>query len=372
MRGYEIQMLKKVKECSIWIVLGAILMIIYKVVENYESLFSWIGKLRGLLTPFAWGFVMAYFLNSLMKFIEKKLKLRRGLSLLFTYIIFFVIIAVFISIIAPVIVSNIMDIISKLPAFAFRMQEWFNIYIKDQKLIELLSTEDINESIGKLSSWGIDFLNMLLNSIVASVISLTSGVLQFVIGIIISIYMLFDKEKFVATFRKLLLGLYGEERAEKIIGFVHMCDEVFRNFFVGKAIDSAIIGVLCYIGMYFIKAPYAMLLSLIVGVFNMIPYVGPFIGAFPAILITLLVSPVKALWVALFILFLQQVDGNIIGPKILGDKVGISPFYILLSITIGGGFFGITGMLVAVPIFKVISVVLDQYLDKKIETNRLK
>ena len=360
-------MREKVRDICPWILLGSILIIVYKLVQNSGHIFAWLSKLKGLLSPFIWGFIIAYFLNSIMKNLEKKFKMRRGLSLLITYCFFFLIMTVFISIIAPVIVSNIMDIMNKLPAFASTMQGMFNKFLKEQKLAEMLNLQEyFNENIGTLSSWGIDFLNKMLNSVVVSIISLTSGIFQFIIGIIVSIYMLFDKEKFVVALRKLLRGLYGEERSEKIVAFVHMCDEVFRNFFVGKAIDSAIIGVLCYVGLYFIKAPYTMLLSLIVGVFNMIPYVGPFFGAFPAVLITLLVSPVKALWVALFILLLQQVDGNIIGPKILGDKVGISPFYILLSITIGGGFFGIVGMLVAVPIFKVISVVLDEYLNKRI------
>lgn len=364
-------MLKKVKESYSWIIPGTILIAVYKVIENYKYIFGWFDKLLGLLMPFAWGFVIAYFLNSLVKYIEKKHKLSRGLSLLVTYFVFFLTLAIFISIVAPVMVSNLMDIINKLPTFAATAQNIFDDTLKNQKIVELLNLEDyINANIGEFSSWGINVLNKLLNSIIASIIGLTSGILQFIVGIIISMYMLFDKEKFENAFKRWLLALYGKEKSEKVVAFVHMCDEVFRNFFVGKVIDSTIIGILCYIGMYFMKTPYAVLLSLIVGIFNMIPYVGPFIGAFPAIIITLLASPTKALWVAIFILILQQVDGNIIGPKILGDKVGISPFYILLSITIGGGFFGIIGMLVAVPIFKVISVVLEGYLDKKIDLNQ--
>ncbi len=363
-------MIKKLRDNSIWIVLGTVLMAIYKFIENYVFIFEWVNKLVGLLTPFLWGFALAYFLNSLMKVLEKRHKMSRGQALLVTYFMFLFTMGIFISIVAPVIVSNIMDIINKLPAFAVTAQEIFDKALSNQKMAELLKLEDyINYNIDEVSSWGINMLNKMLNSIITSIIGLTSGVFQFIVGIIISIYMLFDKEKFSSAFKKLLAAIYKEEKSRKIVDFFYMCDEVFRNFFVGKVIDSTIIGILCYIGMYFIKAPYAMLLSLIVGIFNMIPYVGPFIGAFPAILITLLVNPEKAFWVALFILILQQVDGNIIGPKILGDKVGISPFYILLSITLGGGFFGILGMLVAVPIFKVVSVVLDSYLDKRILSN---
>lgn len=364
-------MVKKLKEFSSWILFGTILIIIYKLIENYSTIFVWTAKLLSLLTPFFWGFIIAYFLNSLVKYIEKKHKLSRGLSLLVTYFLFFFTLGIFISIVAPMIVSNIMDIINKLPAFAATSQELFNKALSNQKLAELLNLEEyINANIGEFSSWGINVLNKALNSLVASIIGLTSGILRFIIGVIVSIYILFDKEKFLNSIKKFLVAMYKPEKSQKIMEFFRMCDEVFRNFFVGKAIDSLIIGILCYIGMYFMKTPYAVLLSLIVGVFNMIPYVGPFIGAAPAILITLLISPIKALWVAIFILVLQQVDGNIIGPKILGDKVGISPFYILLSITIGGGFFGIIGMLVSVPIFKVLSVILDGYLDKRIISNK--
>lgn len=360
-------MLQRLKEVQSYIFVGIVLIIAYKVSDNYIYFFDGARKLLSLMRPFFWGFAIAYFLNSTLKYIESHHKIASGWALLITYFVFFLVLGIFISLVAPVIVTNIMDIINKFPGFTEQAQTLFNRLMQEQRLVELLDLENyFDKNFGTLSAKGIEILNYTLNSLVQSIISLTSGILQFVVGIIVSAYILLEKERFATTICRMLHALYGKERAEGIVQFFKMCDEVFRSFFVGKAIDSAIIGVICFAGMSLMRVPYAMLLSVIVGIFNMIPYVGPFIGAVPAIVITLLSSPIQALWVSIFIIVLQQVDGNIIGPKILGQKVGISPFFILLSITIGGGFFGMLGMLVAVPIFKVLSVVWGTYVDRRI------
>ncbi len=148
-------------------------------------------------------------------------------------------------------------------------------------------------------------------------------------------------------------------------------DEIFSKYIIGKMIDSLIVGIICFMGLWFLKAPYALLMAIIVGVTNMIPYFGPFIGAVPAVIITLFTSPITALWVTLFIIVLQQLDGYIIGPFILGDSVGLSPFWIILAILIGGGLFGILGMLICVPVMAVVRNMFSRYINRRLDEKSL-
>lgn len=177
--------------------------------------------------------------------------------------------------------------------------------------------------------------------------------------------MLKDKEYFARNFSRLTYAIFPKNKAEIIIEFFKEIKEAFSKFFVGKALDSLIIGILCFIGCLIMKVRYALLISLIVGVTNMIPYFGPFIGMIPAAIITVFYSPFKALWVIIFIFLLQQFDGLYLGPKILGIQVGLKPFWIILAILVGGGFFGVWGMLFAVPIAAVVKTVLGKYVTKQ-------
>jgi len=365
-------MLSKMKKNSNWIFLALVVFIIYKGVENYTWLFSNLQRLIAILAPFFWGFAIAYLLNPLMIKLEAKYKMKRLPSMLICYAIFFGIIGLFFTIVTPVILKNLFDIVEQLPLYVESVQNWFNNSILSMSLVERLNLKDyIQENLSGISTMLLEFLNITINGLLSKVIGITSGLLKFIVGIIVSAYMLNEKEKFVIAGKKFILAIYGQRKSNKVLEFLALCNEVFSNFFIGKTIDSFIIGVICFAGLSLIKAPYALLMSVIVGVTNMIPYFGPFIGAVPAILMTLFVDPVKALSVALFILVLQQVDGNIIGPKILGDKVGISPFYIILSILIGGGFFGMLGMLFAVPLFKIISILMGRYMDYRLEQQGL-
>lgn len=365
-------MIRKLKEYGVWLLLAGVVMLMYKFVDNYQDLFAGVGRLIRLLTPFFWGFTIAYFLNPLLIKIQKNLKLKKVPAIVLTYAMFLGVLTIFGFMVVPVIVSNISEIIQYLPSYSENIQKLFDTRFTDFEIVKQLNLESYLENhIGEFSRMAVNFLNSALNSVFQSIIGVTSGLIKFLVGIIISLYILFDKERFVITGNKVIHAYYGPEKSEQVREFFRMSDGVFKNFFIGKAIDSAIIGVICYIGMVLMKIPYAALLSICVGLFNMIPYIGPFIGAFPAVVITLFSGkPIMALWVSVFILILQQVDGNIIGPKILGDKVGVSPFYILLAITIGGGYFGILGMLVAVPLFKIIGIQINKHLDKKIISNK--
>lgn len=365
-------MLEKYKKYTGWIMVAFVIILLYTGMTNYGWILGQFDKLMSILTPFFWGFAIAYILNPLMVRLEKKFKLKRGMSMLGCYIVFFGLIGMFISIVVPVVLTNLIDIINMLPEYMEAIQSFFDETILGLSVVEKLNMQEfLASNFRELGNFVLNFLNITLNTVVSQVLGITSGLLKFIIGIIISMYMLNEKESFIVNGKKFLLAIFGEAKSKRAVELGNLTNHIFSNFFVGKAIDSLIIGVLCFIGLWLLKAPYALLMSLIVGIFNMIPYFGPFIGAIPAVLVTLFISPMKAVWVILFILLLQQLDGNVIGPKILGDMVGISPFYIILSIMIGGGFFGMLGMLFAVPFFKLMSVILDQHMDQKIANQGL-
>lgn len=200
----------------------------------------------------------------------------------------------------------------------------------------------------------------MLKNISAGVFDLINFLKNFLIGAIVSLYLMADKEGFIAKAKMLTYAVFSPQHANFIIRSMRFTNKTFIGFFIGKILDSAIIGVLCYIGCLIFKFPSALLVSVIIGVTNVIPFFGPFIGAIPATLLILIQSPIKALWFVLFVLVLQQLDGNIIGPKILGNTTGLSSFWVLFAILLFGGLWGFVGMIVGVPLFAVIYDVIKK------------
>lgn len=336
----------------------------YKAIDNHAYFMSKLSLLFQLLSPFIWAFCISYLLNPLMIRIERTHRnMNRLLSTAIIYIGFIGIVTLLVTVVTPVIVRNITDILETLPDYIENAEQWIEEGAQRFSILDKVGvTEYLENNLEDIFNKTLSFLNLTLSGAITSIIGITSGVAKMVLAIIISFYILLDKEKFLLGIRRMNHAFFGKERADKLAKFAEEVDEVFVNFLIGKFIDSLIIGCLCFIGMYFLKVRFAVLMSIIVGITNMIPYFGPFIGAVPAILITLFIDPIQAIWVSLFILALQQFDGLILGPKILGDKVGISPFYIMLAIILGGGFFGPIGMLLGVPVLKSISLLFDRLI----------
>ena len=195
--------------------------------------------------------------------------------------------------------------------------------------------------------------------------------LNIMIGVIISVYLLVSKQKFVGQGKKVLYALFYERQANNILEVVRKSHSIFSGFISGKLIDSLIIGVLCFIGMSIMKMPYIPLVSVLVGVTNVIPFFGPYLGAIPSILLILLISPGKGIMFLIFIIILQQLDGNIIGPKILGSSTGLSAFWVIFAILIGSGLFGIIGMIAGVPVFAVIYYLIKTGLEYSLRKKNL-
>lgn len=341
-------------------------LVAFKLIENYSYFFGQFNKFVGIVMPFVWGLAFAYILNPLMMFIEKKHKgINRILSVVIVYIIFASIVAIILIFVIPVISENIMDLYNKSSLYFSQLEKYYNsVPFKDivvrYNLLEVVKThlQDILRSI-------VDLSNLTVTSILGATISLAYGLLNFILGAFVSIYFLYDKEKLLSYMKKVIIALSGDKKSRAILAYFSKVNMYFYSFLVGKFIDSTIIGVLCFIGLTALKIRYAVLLSIIVGVLNMIPYFGPFMGAVPAVLITLLYSPIQALWVIIFILILQQFDGWYLGPTILGNTVGASPLFIIFSILVGGGFFGPVGMLLAVPFLKSLVTLWDAFLENK-------
>jgi predicted PurR-regulated permease PerM len=342
--------------------------IMYKVIDNHYYFITQLRFLWTLMSPFIWAFGIAYILNPLMVWLESNRKIKRPVSLAIVYVMLLGVLTLMVTIVTPVILQNITDIMEKLPGYIARSERWVNEKIIEFGIIEGLGESFFNfNDLNRIFTRVLNFLNITFSTLINRVVGITSGIAKMLLGLLISVYLLADKEKFISSIKRICYAYLGESKSEELFEFGRETDRVFSNFLIGKLIDSAIIGLICYIGLSLLRVNFALLLSIIVGVCNMIPYFGPFIGAVPAVLITLFYDPPKALWVTLFVLALQQFDGLILGPKILGDKVGLSPFYIILSIIIGGGFFGIIGMLLGVPVLKTIFILFGRDIDRRLK-----
>lgn len=342
-----------------------IALIVHRLVNNYELVKSGYRAVATVLNPFFWGFAFAYLINPLMVLLENRFKLNRVLSIVASYAIVGTIFTVTSKYIFPEITTSISDIIRNIPQYYDSLELWVNglaarypeFYI-DQALLKPLP-----QNYQEYAKYG----TTLLGSVFMGAIGIANQMFKLIIGLIISIYFLMDKEKFISGSKKVIYGTLSAAKADQLVNFGLEVHRMFSRFIIGKTIDSIIIGIICYFGMRILGAPYPVLFALIIGITNMIPFFGPFLGAIPVVLITLFINPLQAVWVGVFILVLQQFDGYILGPKILGDSVGLSPFWIILSIVIGGAVMGVFGMIVAVPTMAVIRNGVIHHLDKRIE-----
>lgn len=344
--------------------------ILYKLIDNVGALANGFKFLGSILSPFFWAFGIAYFLNPQMKYFEQKFKMKRVFSLITVYIIFLGIMAFTIGIIVPSLYDNVKQIVVEIPDYAIETEKFINQNIEKFNIIEdENATSHIQDNLTKFVEKSGKYIESWFTLAVTKIIDFTSGFFKFIIGIIISVYMLSDKEKLILGTKRIMYASLGNERGDVLVNLGREVDAIFSKYIIGKFIDSVIIGVLCIILLTAIKTPYALLISIIVGITNMIPYFGPFIGMAFGGIIVVFSNPIMALWVVIVVFLLQQFDGWYLGPKILGDKVGLSPLFIIFSVIVGGGLFGVLGMFLGVPFIATIKLFLDRMVDKKLEQN---
>jgi predicted PurR-regulated permease PerM len=264
----------------------------------------------------------------------------------------------------PEIRDSIMAFATNITAYSEAMNERIR-HIFDQ--IPYIDSAEVNRVLDRILE-PVKHLSAsapeILETLAANVFIFGRLTLNFIMAIFIAFYMLYDKERFARKMEKGVYALSSKEKAARFLNNTERVLHIFNDFIVGKAVDSLIIGIIAFVVLTIMKAPFPLILALIIGVTNMIPYFGPFIGAIPAILITLLIDPPLAIAVSIFILILQQFDGNILGPKILGESVDLSPLWIILAVVIGGALMGPLGMFIGVPIFATVKVFGGEYIDR--------
>lgn len=369
--------------------------IFYIFLTRIGSFKAGVGALMTILSPFIWGLVIAYLLCPLMNILQRTVfmplgsvifkgrekseerifKFARGFAVFFSVIILFLVIAALIWLLAPRLYLSLESIVVNSSEYLKTGYEWLDRLFVDYPEIESTISSMFGNVSEGIVNWLKDiimpWINSLLGNVTSGVITALNGIYNILIGVIVSIYVLYNKELFGAHTRKLTYCIFSIEAAEKIIKAVDFIDEVFIGFLSGKILDSLIIGVICYAGCLLLKIQYAVLIAFIIGITNIIPFFGPFIGAVPSAIIVLMESPLQCLIFIIFVLVLQQFDGNILGPKILGSSVGINGFWIMFSIIVGAGLFGFAGMLLGVPVFVVLYTGLTGMVDRKLKRSGL-
>jgi predicted PurR-regulated permease PerM len=355
-----------------YVFIGFISIIIYKIVDSPFRLLSTIGELVNILSPFLIGILFALLINPMMIFFEKKFKLSRLLNIFLCYIIIFTFIFIGGKIFIPTIVNTLNTLIKEIPYYITMIEEFLNKYISQAYILEGFIPH-LQNNLNVILKELLNLFSKTYYDIILYIFSITSILFNIIMGIILSIYMLYDKEKISLGFKKLLYCTTTQNKADNIINFFIMCHNIFYHYIMGRILDAAIIGVLAFIGFKFIlKIDNSLFLSFIVFLTDIIPYFGPFIGAIIPVAMSLTQGPIKAFWVIVFIFVLQQIDGNIIGPKIMGDQVGLSPLWIISAVLLGGSLFGIIGVFLSVPIAAVIKCCIDKYVEKRLPINNSK
>lgn len=346
--------------------------ILYKVIDNIEYVTIWLRHLLSLINYFIWGWLIAFLLNPLMVLIEKRFKLKRFFSIIIVYTLFLGIITLAITLISPRISKNIVDLLEGLPNFISNVESWINNFLYKYRLLDKFGLEEYFEkNLNSIIKQANSLLSSVLNLVFSRLINFTSTLFKLITGIVISVYMLKDKEEIIKFSKKIIFSFFSEERGIGIIDMGRKINKIFSQYIIGRLIDSLIITFICIILLSIFKMPYSLLISIIIGITNMIPYFGNIIGMVPACIITLFVSPAKALELAIFIAVLSQLDGWFLSPRIIGEKVGLNPLLIILAMALGGGFFGLVGLFFSVPIMAVVKIALEEYTNNRLKSKNI-
>jgi len=365
----------------------ALAILFYNSISKMTAIFSSIGRLLDILMPVIYGAVIAYLMTPIVNFLEKKVffplskklklndykktkKIIRSFSVFISLALLLLMIYGLLNMLIPQLIDSITTFAAKAPEYTTNFHSWLMKFVSDNPTLEKYFTV--------VGDYLIKIINDLLPQLKIFLTNLSSGILDVVvvlknvvIGFIISIYLLNSKEEFTGQSKKVLYALFKPRKANKILNGARFVHKKFSGFIVGKIIDSVIIGIICYIVTAIMHTPYNVLISVIIGVTNVIPFFGPYIGAIPTTLLILLVNPIQAVYFVIFIIILQTFDGNILGPRILSESTDLTSFWIIFAILLMGGLFGIVGMFVGVPIFAVIYAAISSYIERLLYLRRM-
>lgn len=370
------------------IIVFAICLVMVFCVFRWRTIVNYAASIISVFSPIIWSVVIAYLLNPVVNFFERHLrkivcrkrerfKLLRVLSITITMVLSISLLVSMVATIVPELITSYNNFSANFSGY------WDNlINVADKLRDKHPETYDyIMQGISDSREYATALLEKLspqINSVIDTLVSLGESAVLFVLGVadalcgwLISVYLLYNKETMLAQMRKICYSFIPTKRCDRVLEIAYMFDRTIIDFLSGKILDSFIIGIMCFVGVTIMKMPYSVLISVVVGVTNVIPFFGPFIGAIPCILLLMLTDPYKAIWFAVFILILQQFDGNILGPKILGNKLGLPTFWTLFAILIGGGLFGFIGMVLFIPIFAVCYKLFTEHVRAKLEKKKL-
>lgn len=361
-------------------------------IQRWEGVRNTVSNINSILTPFILGAVIAYFLTPAVKFFQKRITgpigsriikkhperadgFARGLAVSLVLLLFLGLITALFILVLPQLYRSIESIVLNLSGSISKVEAWAQKWLEDYPELEAAFTEFVGDIGTAFADWAKETLMPSLNSILTSVsvgvLNIIKALANFVVALVVSVYAMHSREKFVAQGKKVLYGLLPVRISNRILGVLRFTDKSFMSFFSGQLLDSLIVGIICYIGCMIIGIKDSVLISVIIGITNIIPFFGPFIGAIPSALIVLMSSPLQCLIFLIFIVVLQQFDGNILSPKILGSTIGISGFWVMFSILLGSGLLGPIGMIIGVPLFAVIYAAVKYLIGKRLKKRGL-
>lgn len=348
-------------------------------IYRYRGFTEYWQKMMGILQPFIFGFIVAYLINPIMVFLETHLKkilipkmhsekkakkLARSLGTAGALIFFLMIIFLLLYMMIPELIESIQNMMRDLPAEMNAFAKWSQkTFADDSELSTMLGTSLVSATAyiqEFLQEQILPLANTYIASITTGVVSGVKVLFNFIIGLVVAVYILMSKERFIGQGKKVIYAILPPKVGNWVVKTLRVSNKMYGGFISGKILDSVIIGILCYIGLLMLSMPYSLLVAVFVGITNVVPFFGPYIGAVPSFILIALADPIKGLYFLLFILLLQQFDGNILGPKILGDSTGLSSFWVVFAILVGGGLFGFMGMLLGVPTFAVIYYIIRE------------
>ncbi len=361
--------------------------VVFWSINNTGTLNTLFSKIISILSPFIIGLCVAFIVNVVMRNLEKlwdkipskknrKIlnKLKRPVCIMLSFILIFGVIFILLFMIIPEISNTISMIINTMPQYFKEIEKWWVEIIRhmsDYSIVLPKIDIDFGKVLEKVSSTISQVGPALVNRTFAITGSIFNAVFDIVLGLVFSIYVLAQKEKLGRGIRKIMYAFVDKKKTDNILEICKLTNKTFSNFVSGQLTEACIIAVLCFIGMSIFRFPYALAISVLVGFTALIPVFGAFIGTGIGAFLILMVSPIKALWFIIFILILQQLEGNLIYPKVVGKSVGLPSMWVLTAVTLGGGMLGVFGMLVAVPIFSVIYTLFAKYIDKRVKKKKV-
>lgn len=363
------------------ILLATYILILSFLLLNFKEVMSFLGTVIRIIKPFIWGIAIAFVLNIPMSFVERHLgngKFIRGMkriaSITITLVILVLAITIFILFVVPQLAKSLSTLVESIPGYLSAFEKMLESNAINNSQSQLIIQEVWNElvemwrEILKVTS---QIIGMSLSYVLDFTLGLTFGIVNFFLALILAIYMLASKEVLIRQMKKITYAFLKKDKADKLIELAHMSDEMFSKFIAGQCTEAVVIGVLCFVGMIIFRMPYALLISVIIGVTALIPIFGAFLGTIPAAFIIFIIDPIKAVWFILFIIILQQLEGNFIYPRVVGSSIGLSALWVMFAMIVGGSLFGVIGMLIGIPIFGICYRVLNRVTNRRLRNKGL-